>query len=128
MERMSYRERFEATVTHRPVDLVPYDLAGTSLNGIEHESSIEALRHFMGFSGPNEGRYKKFDERILKALDIDVRRVGDLLSPASPLTGRKSDTEDTDCWGVTREFTDSLNNLWYARSVAPGPSFREPRS
>ncbi len=105
MERMSYRERFEATVTHRPVDRVPYDLAGTSLNGIEHESSIEALRHFMGFSGPNAGKYQKFDERILKALDIDVRRVGDLLSPASPLTGRKSDTEDTDCWGVTREFT-----------------------
>jgi len=105
MEPMTYRERFEATVTHRPVDRVPYDLAGTSLNGMEHAASIEALQRHMGFSGPAGGWYRKFDERILEALDIDVRRVGDLLCPASPLTRERTATKETDCWGVTREFT-----------------------
>jgi uroporphyrinogen decarboxylase len=105
MNRMGYRERFEATLAHRPVDRVPYDLAGTSLNTIEHESSVEALRRHLGIEGPPAGRYAKFDDRILRALDIDVRRVGDILSPDSPLAGQRSPTEATDCWGVTRVFT-----------------------
>jgi uroporphyrinogen decarboxylase len=102
---MNYRERFEATVKHKPVDRVPFDLAGTSLTGMEHPESVEKLRQFLGITGSYDGWYRKFDERILKHLDIDVRRVGDILSPASPLAGQKSDYENTDCWGITRVYT-----------------------
>lgn len=105
MKQMNYRERFEATVNHKPVDRVPFDLAGTSLTGMEHPESIEKLKQLLGFTGKYDGWYQKFDERILKYLDIDIRRVGDILSPESPLAGRKSEYENTDCWGITRVFT-----------------------
>lgn len=102
---MNYRERFEATLKHRPVDRVPFDLAGTSLTGMEYMESIDRLRKFLGLSGKYEGWYRKFDERILKYLDIDIRRVGDILSPESPRACQTSECEATDCWGITRVFT-----------------------
>ena len=102
---MNYRERFEATMNHRPVDRVPFDLAGTSLTGMEHCESIDKLRQLLGFTDNYNGWYTKFDDRILKHLDIDVRRVGDILEPESPLAFKTSDTEFTDCWGITRLFT-----------------------
>jgi uroporphyrinogen decarboxylase len=102
---MNYRERFEATIKHLPVDRVPFDLAGTSLTGMEHAESIDKLRQYLGFTDKYDGWYQKFDERILKYLDIDIRRVGDILSPESPLSKQVSETEFTDSWGITRVFT-----------------------
>lgn len=102
---MSYRERFEATVNHQPVDRVHFDLAGTSLTGIEHADSVKRLLEHLGYTGPYTGHYTKFDERILKHFDIDIRRVGDILSPASPFDGKNTAYSTTDCWGVTRVFT-----------------------
>lgn len=101
---MNYRERFEATVNHKPVDRVPFDLAGTSLTGLEM-GSVEKLKQLLGITGEYEGWYGKFDERVLKHLDIDIRRVGDILSPETPLSCQRSEYEYTDCWGVTRVFT-----------------------
>ncbi|HBP37468.1 MAG TPA: methyltransferase [Clostridiales bacterium] len=102
---MNYRERFAATINHQAADRVPFDLAGTSLTGIEHASLTEKLKQLLGFAGSDDSGYSKFDERILKYLDIDFRRVGDILEPESPLAGRRSAGEYTDCWGVTRVFT-----------------------
>lgn len=102
---MNYRERFEATIKHKPVDRVPFDLAGTSLTGMEHNESIERLRQYLGFTSKYDGWYEKFDERILKFFDIDIRRVGDILEPESPLACSISDKEFTDCWGITRVYT-----------------------
>lgn len=102
---MNYRDRFEATVKHRPVDRVPFDLAGTSLTGMEHNESVEKLRQFLGFTNTYDGWYRKFDERILMYLDIDIRRVGDILEPESKLAYKISDNEYTDCWGIPRVFT-----------------------
>ncbi|MDO8685828.1 MAG: uroporphyrinogen decarboxylase family protein [Clostridiales bacterium] len=102
---MNYRERFEATVKHMEVDRVPFDLAGTSLTGMEHPDAIEKIRLFLGFTEKYDGEYQKFDERILKYLDIDFRRVGDILSPESHLACQISENEFIDCWGITRVFT-----------------------
>lgn len=102
---MNYRERFEAALNHRPVDRVPFDLAGTSLTGMEHGESIEKLKQLLGYTGKYMGWYQKFDERILKYLDIDIRRVGNIISPENELSGRRSEYEYTDCWGITRVFT-----------------------
>lgn len=102
---MKYRERFENTIRHRPVDRVPFDLAGTALTGLTHTETQDALRSFLGIGAKYDGWYRKFDERILQRFDIDFRRVGGILEPASPLSKAISNTEHTDCWGVTRVFT-----------------------
>jgi uroporphyrinogen decarboxylase len=102
---MTYRERFEATVTHKPVDRVPFDLCGTPHTGIDNEQTAKGLRQLLGLSERYDGWYKKFDDRILRHLDIDVRRVGDILEPENPLSRKVSDTEFIDCWGVKRVYT-----------------------
>ena len=102
---MNYRERFKAAMRHERVDRPPMDLAGTSLNAIEDEHSVRLLAECLGFHEPYDGWYKKFDERILKRLDIDFRRAGDILSPASPLARNISAVRRVDCWGVERAYT-----------------------
>lgn len=102
---MNYRERFAATVRHQPVDRTPFDLAGTSLSTVDHPDSVRKLRELLGFSEKYDGWYEKFDERILRALDIDIRRVGDMLRPESPLATPVHNNTCTDCWGIRRVFT-----------------------
>lgn len=99
---MNYRERFEATVDHKPVDRVPFDLAGTCLSSIEHEQTIDALRRCLDIEGDYTGDYAAMDERILQRLDIDFRRVGGIIQqPPRQI----SPTESLDQWGVKRVFT-----------------------
>ena len=102
---MTYRERFDATMRHKPVDRVPMDLAGTRLSGINDRKMVRDLALHLGYNEPYTGDYTYFDERILGHFDIDFRRVGDILQPESPLARRISDTEQIDCWGVRRVFT-----------------------
>jgi uroporphyrinogen decarboxylase len=102
---MNYRERFEATLAHQPVDRVPFDLCGTSLTGIDHPQTVDRLRGFLGFSSNYPHWYTKMDERILQYFDIDFRRVGDILEPENSLSGKISETEYVDCWGVRRVYT-----------------------
>ena len=101
---MNYRERFSATLNHAPVDRVPFDLGGTSLSSA-NEHVQTRLREALGVEGASPGVYTKFDERILTHLDIDIRRVGTVIQPASDLTRRVSDTETVDCWGIRRRYT-----------------------
>ena len=102
---MNYQERFAATMNHQSVDRVPFDLAGTSLTGIEHPQTVEKLRRLLGLTGKDQSGYQKFDERILNYFDIDFRRVGDILQPASPLARPLSHNRYTDCWGIEYMFT-----------------------
>ncbi len=102
---MNYRQRFDATLKHKPVDRVPFDLAGTSLTAVDSNQTIEQLRQFLGFSSKYDHDYQKFDERILRYFDIDIRRVGDILEPANVLSRRISKNEEIDCWGIKRVFT-----------------------
>lgn len=73
MKSLTYRERFPATLNHQPVDRVPFDLAGTSLTGIEHPETIRKLQQYLGLSPDYDGWYRKFDERILEYPDINIR-------------------------------------------------------
>ena len=88
----------------KPVDRVPFDLAGTSLSGVEDPGLAAQIGQLLGIRGDYSGAYKKFDERILEALDIDFRRVGCIFEPESPLI-RQIGGKKYDCWGVGREFT-----------------------
>ncbi len=102
---MLYRERFEATMKHQLVDRVPFDLAGTSLTSIESDETVHKLCDILGFTHKSDDWYQKFDERILRYFDIDIRRVGDILSPHSDVAGVLSPTEQIDCWGIHRVYT-----------------------
>jgi len=102
---VTYRERFQATLAHRKVDRVPFDLGGTSLTGIEQPETMQKLRLLLCFEGCYAGWYQKFDERILSYLDIDFRRVGQILEPKSSLSSFNKENEYTDCWGIKRVFT-----------------------
>jgi hypothetical protein len=62
---MNYRERFEATIHHRQVDRAPFDLAGTSLTGMD-AAAMDHLSDFLGFPPKYDHRYDKFDELILR--------------------------------------------------------------
>lgn len=95
-DEMTYRERFEATLAHRPVDRPPMDLDSTDMTGIEGGS--RSLSPLLGL--PSGGDPAALDEAVLVALDTDIRGVGGLLRPESPLARRVSDTEYTDCWGL----------------------------
>jgi len=44
---------------------------------------------------------EELDEEVLRALDIDFRHVGGILSPQGPLARRISVTERVDAWGIT---------------------------
>lgn len=129
---MKYRDRFENAVHHRKVDRAPFDLAGTSLTGVTHGHTQEALRQHLGIEGEPDHGYSKFDERILKRLDIDFRRVGDILDPSSPLTQKISDVEYIDCWGITRVFTgtywDIKRHPLKGADVGDLKKFRWPRA
>lgn len=101
---MTRRERFAAAVCGRPLDRVPKDLAGTGQTQVDWPPLTEELKKLLGISGEYGGEYDKYDERILTALDIDFRRVGELFEPQSPLI-RQVGGRKYDCWGVGREFT-----------------------
>ncbi len=100
---LSPRERFARIMAHQEADRVPLDLAGTSLTAIDAQVA-SGLRDLLGFSGEPQGPYQVFDERILQALGIDFRRVGDLIGSGDrPLTGHSGRT--VDMWGIERAWT-----------------------
>jgi uroporphyrinogen decarboxylase len=96
---MTYRERFGATLAHLPVDRPPMDLGATDMTEIE--GGPRRLAHLMGVPGDGPDP----DEAVLQALDIDIRGIGGVLAPDSPLARRASDGEFTDCWGIGYRWT-----------------------
>lgn len=62
------------------------------------EGGPRSLAPLLGL--PSGGDPAALDEAVLVALDTDIRGVGGLLRPESPLAGRVSDIEYTDCWGL----------------------------
>lgn len=77
------------------------DLAATDMTAIS--GGPRRLADALGLS-PARSSAAELDERVLQALDIDMRCVGGILSPASPLTRALPSTERVDCWGITYRF------------------------
>jgi len=96
-----YRERFGRTLAHQAVDRPPMDLAATDMTDIRG-----GPRRLAGALGLDPGRSSpsELDERVLQALDIDMRCVGGILSPVGGLTRVLSETEQVDCWGIRYRF------------------------
>jgi uroporphyrinogen decarboxylase len=97
------RERFRKIMQHQEADRVPLDLAGTSLTTID--SGVAArLRDLLGFAGGDPTPKHGVDERVLQALGIDFRRVGDLIGSGDRLLRGRED-RSVDMWGVERAWT-----------------------
>ncbi|MHB1295162.1 MAG: uroporphyrinogen decarboxylase family protein [Anaerolineae bacterium] len=96
------RERFARTMAHQEADRVPLDLAGTALTSADRDV-WPALRSALGIQGEPEGDPSR-DERVLRALDVDFRRVGALIGGGSkPVPGYPD--RQVDMWGVVRAWT-----------------------
>ncbi len=96
-------ERFKRIAAHQEADRVPLDLDGTCLTSLD-AAVTQALKDLMGFQGDPPAPYTRFDERVLQALEIDFRRVGDLQSGGDRVMENHPDRR-VDMWGVERRWT-----------------------
>lgn len=90
-----YRARFAATLAHGPVDRPPMDLGATDMTGID--GGLGSLAPDLDLDGPLG---PDLDEAVLQALDIDIRGVGGILTPAGTQSRWLSPTEFVDAWGI----------------------------
>jgi len=91
-----YRARFRRALAHQATDRPPMDLDATDMTNIV--GNPRRLAPLLGLV--EQATPEATDEAVLRALDIDIRGVGGVLSPPSPLARRVSDTEFTDVWGI----------------------------
>lgn len=77
---MTHRERFYTVVSHKQADRAVFDLSGSPQTNVDYPETRQALAAHLGIAGPHEGLYH-LDERILKAFDIDTRRIGGMPTP-----------------------------------------------
>ena len=90
-------------MSHHSPDRALLDLEGTSLTGID-SGVAERLKELLGFSGAANSPYQRFDERVLQALGIDYRRVGELIASGDrPMEGNPD--LRVDIWGIVRRWT-----------------------
>lgn len=104
---MKSSERLNTTLNHKEPDRVPYDLAGTTVTGINKRAFVRAME-YRGFSP--EFDKKEIDpiqqivtpvEETLKKLKSDTRRIGSRRIPdyEKIVTVKDGVWELTDIWG-----------------------------
>lgn len=110
-----YRERFAATLAHRPVDRCPIDLGGTPQSTIEMASSHDALAQYLGYSIEPLPWQVKMDSRILAHFDVDFRRVGNLVQFKTGREREVSAIVRIDAYGIRYQF----DGLYWEVADAP---------
>ena len=112
MNPLTPRQRFALSMTHQTPDRALLDLEGTSLTCIDTGVAAR-LKELLGFSGKPDSPYRRFDERVLQALGIDFRRVGDLIGSGDrPLAGQPD--LRIDIWGIVRRWTGQYWDIVHA--------------
>ena len=112
MNPLTPRQRFALSMTHQTPDRALLDLEGTSLTCIDTGVAAR-LKELLGFSGKPDSPYRRFDERVLLALGIDFRRVGDLIGSGDrPLAGQPD--LRIDIWGIVRRWTGQYWDIVHA--------------
>ena len=102
-------KNFQDTVEHRqPKDIV-MDLGGCPLSSVEGQTQARLLR-YLGYDAPDDapllfGKVRRLDERLLRALDIDTRSVGEIFRPRESQFRFLADDLYIDEWGIKRKFT-----------------------
>lgn len=102
-------DRYHDTINHKQPQELILDLGGCPLSSMEGLSSHHLLE-FLGFTPSKAerllfGKAPRLDERLLKALDIDTRSVGEILRPLDSPYQKLSDDVYIDEWGIKRKFT-----------------------
>jgi len=102
MKTMTHRQRVMAALSHQAPDMVPIDLGSTRNSSIVVEG-YERLKAHFGIRAENTlisrmMRVVDVDERILRALDVDLRGVFPATVPDTPL----GEHGYRDEWGVER--------------------------
>jgi uroporphyrinogen decarboxylase len=101
---LSRRERFLKTLNHQQPDRVPIDLG--SVGGGITDVAYSRVKEYLGIKGDEGTTYtttltvSQFDERVLQALNVDVRRVGLRGSERRPGRVEQPDGSWSDEWGI----------------------------
>ena len=98
------RERFLKSLNHQEPDRVPIDLG--SVGGGITDVAYSRVKEYLGIKGDGGTTYtttltvSQFDERVLQALNVDVRRVGLRGSKRRPGRVEQPDGSWADEWGI----------------------------
>ena len=101
---LTCRERFLKTLNHEEPDRVPIDLG--SVGGGITDVAYSRVKEYLGIKGDEGTTYtttlsvSQFDERVLQALNVDVRRVGLRGSKRRPGKVEQADGSWADEWGI----------------------------
>jgi len=123
---MNSRERLIAALNHSEPDRIPFDLAGTTVTGINKKAFIRAME-LKGL--PVDFDKKEIDpiqqivtpvEETLRLLRSDVRRIGARRIPGfeGSVVRKGSVNEITDVWNCLWRMDDS-KDLYYNQSTFP---------
>lgn len=97
------RQRFERIMHHQTADRVPLDFAGTSLTTAD-PAMLSVLMRTAGASHTIRHELDSEEEPLLRALDVDFRRIGSLVASGdTDIPGRPGFQKDI--WGVVRKWT-----------------------
>ncbi len=119
-------ERLNTTLNHKEPDRIPYDIAGTTVTGINKKAFIRAME-YRGLS--TEYETKETDpiqqivtpvEETLKKLNCDIRRMGARRIPdfEDIVAQQGSVKEITDVWGCLWKM-DELKDIYYNQYTWP---------
>lgn len=123
-------ERLNKAINHQESDRIPYDIAGTTVTGINKKAFIKAME-YRGLSTEYES--KEVDpiqqivtpaEDTLKKLNCDIRRMGARRIPDfEEIASRHGDiTEVTDIWGCLWKMDES-KDIYYNQYTYPLENF-----
>ena len=102
-------KNFQDTVEHRQPEDIVMDLGGCPLSSVEGQTQARLLRYLV-YDAPDDapllfGKVRRLDERLLRALDIDTRSVGEIFRPRESQFRFLADDLYIDEWGIKRKFT-----------------------
>jgi len=99
---MSHRERVCTALSHREPDRLPIDLGGTFLSSAPPEMQ-RRIAEVLGLAGEPDPRFEKFDDRIQRRFDCDLRSI----TPARGVNWGYTDVQDAPMGNAT---VDDLGN------------------
>ena len=112
---LSRRERFTRALNLEEPDRVPIDLG--SVGGGITDVAYNRVKEYLGIEGDEGTTYtttltvSQFDERVLRALDVDVRRLGLKGSKRRPGRVEQPDGSWADEWGIFYRKTGYYNQI-----------------
>ena len=112
---LSRRERFIKALNHQEPDRVPIDL-GSGGGGIT-DVAYTRLKEYLGIRGDEDKTYtttlvvSNIDERVLQALNVDIRHLGLRAPQRRPGRVKQGDGSWADEWGIVYRKAGYYNQI-----------------